>query len=89
MFEARQGKGRSKEWQSITRQGKPKTKNTDTKPGSHPGQLLAYILDKEIHLEYARTAYHTIWKFSKKWDIDETYYAACKVEYQLYNQSNS
>ena len=37
-----------------------------------------------------QTAYYdTICEFSKKWDKDETYYAACKVERQLFNQSNS
>ena len=40
-------------------------------------------------IKYARTAYHTLCKFNKKWGIDETYYAACKAEYQLFNQSNS
>ena len=40
--------------------------------------------------EYARAASHIpgIWyiicEFSQKWDIDETYCAACKVEYRLF-----
>ena len=43
------------------------------------------------HLQNSKTGYHTIYKFSKKWDIlvDETYDAACKAELQLFNQSNS
>ena len=55
---------------------------------------LVYILDKETHgKEYARTAYYQkIRNFSKNGIyMDETYilYAACKVEYQRCNQSNS
>ena len=48
--------------------------------GSHwpiyPWQGNTYYLVQNI--EYPRTAYHTICKFRKKWDTDETYYAACK-----------
>lgn len=47
---------------------------------------LCYILIKELYIEHARAAYHIyvqLVKLKKNWDIDETYYAACKIEYQL------
>ena len=40
--------------------------NCPVDPGGIQGESLAYILDKEIHKEYARTAYYTICEFSKK-----------------------
>ena len=43
-------------------------------------------------LEYARRAYYRIimCKFSKKWDVDETYYATCRALVStVLNESNS
>ena len=47
------------------------------------------MLNKELHIENARTAYHTTGKIQYKWGIGGTYYAACKVEYQIFDRSNS
>ena len=65
--------------------------NCPVDPGSIQGSHWPISLTREhlLGTEYARTAYHTICKFSKKWDVDETYHVACTAEYQLFNQSNS